>query len=172
MANLRNRWEILAELTNKNEYTKIAEIGVNRGINVANWLTLCPQIEKAYLVDTDNNHGIDIGDLIHKKVWNKCEYRTCGSEKAAKLVPNKLDIVFIDADHSYEAVKEDIQLWYPKIRKGGIICGHDYMEGPYDRDGIFCDVKKAVDEAFPKVNLEDDVLEDGKIKVWWVYKNE
>jgi predicted O-methyltransferase YrrM len=36
-----------------------------------------------------------------------------------------LDLVFIDADHIYEFVKKDIQEWYPKVKKGGIICGHD-----------------------------------------------
>jgi len=36
-----------------------------------------------------------------------------------------LDLVFIDADHSYTCVKKDILGWLPKIRKGGVICGHD-----------------------------------------------
>ena len=37
-----------------------------------------------------------------------------------------LDFVFIDAEHTTPAVITDITLWLPKIRKGGIICGHDY----------------------------------------------
>lgn len=39
-----------------------------------------------------------------------------------------LDFVYIDADHSYEAVKEDYNAWLPKVRKGGVIAGHDYGE--------------------------------------------
>jgi len=35
------------------------------------------------------------------------------------------DIVFIDADHKYQGIKADIQVWLPKVKKGGILCGHD-----------------------------------------------
>lgn len=37
-----------------------------------------------------------------------------------------LDFVYIDADHSYDIVKKDIISWYPKVKYGGIIAGHDY----------------------------------------------
>ena len=37
-----------------------------------------------------------------------------------------LDFVFIDAGHTYENVKEDITSWFPKIKVGGFIAGHDY----------------------------------------------
>ncbi|MDD5394923.1 MAG: class I SAM-dependent methyltransferase [Thiothrix sp.] len=49
--------------------------------------------------------------------------------------------VFVDADHSYEAVKKDIAAWLPKIKSGGYIGGHDYAE---HSEGV----KKAVDEIF------------------------
>jgi hypothetical protein len=48
------------------------------------------------------------------------------SREAAEIFPDRcLDLVFIDGDHSYEAVREDIGLWSPKVRRGGILCGHD-----------------------------------------------
>lgn len=40
---------------------------------------------------------------------------------------NSLDFVFIDANHAYDFIKEDINLWFPKVKKGGIFSGHDYM---------------------------------------------
>ena len=50
------------------------------------------------------------------------------TDKAASLFEDSsLDGVFIDADHTYEAVKKDIQNWLPKVRKGGILAGHDYI---------------------------------------------
>ena len=50
------------------------------------------------------------------------------TDKAASLFEDSsLDGVFIDADHTYEAVKKDIQNWFPKVRKGGILAGHDYI---------------------------------------------
>lgn len=51
------------------------------------------------------------------------------------------DIVYIDASHDYDSVKKDIELWYPKVKPGGFICGDDYIIG-------WQGVVKAVDEFF------------------------
>lgn len=60
------------------------------------------------------------------------------SVEASKLYSDEsLDFVFIDACHEYECVKEDIKSWYPKIKKGGVIAGHDFNA---------VEVKKAVME--------------------------
>jgi len=49
------------------------------------------------------------------------------SEKASLLFDDEtLDFVFIDASHVYDEVTKDINCWYPKIKKGGIIAGHDF----------------------------------------------
>jgi hypothetical protein len=66
------------------------------------------------------------------------------STAAAKTYPDQsLDLVFIDAQHTYEAVREDILAWWPKVRVGGIIAGHDYNhEGDHG-------VGKAVRELLP-----------------------
>ena len=72
------------------------------------------------------------------------------SEEAAQ-VPFGFDFVFIDAEHSYEAVKRDIGLWYPKIRSGGLLAGHDYGH-PKNARGLF-GVDRAVDEFFKETGL-------------------
>jgi len=55
--------------------------------------------------------------------------RMTSVEAAATYADNSLDFVFIDADHAYESVREDIIAWWPKVKKGGIISGHDYHGG-------------------------------------------
>lgn len=65
------------------------------------------------------------------------------STNAAKLYSDEsLDFVFIDAAHDYDSVKEDIESWYPKIKIGGFLAGHDYNHPP---------VKNAVDEVLKNV---------------------
>jgi predicted O-methyltransferase YrrM len=71
------------------------------------------------------------------------------TNEAVKLFEDdSLDAVFIDADHSYEAVKLDIQNWMPKVRKGGILAGHDYT---YSWPGVV----RAVDELLPDAKRLD-----------------
>lgn len=64
------------------------------------------------------------------------------SELWASVWPWQADLVFIDADHTYEGCRDDIRLWTPHVRPGGILCGHDYGDQ-------FPGVKKAVDETGP-----------------------
>jgi len=48
------------------------------------------------------------------------------SEEASLLfTDDSLDLVFLDADHRYEQIRRDIQRWLPKVKYGGVICGHD-----------------------------------------------
>ena len=52
------------------------------------------------------------------------------ADAASVLVEGCFDLVFIDADHRYSAVSADIAAWKPKLRSGGIICGHDCESRP------------------------------------------
>lgn len=78
-------------------------------------------------------------------------WRMDSLEAAARLSDESLDWVYIDADHSYEAVRADIAAWYPKIRQGGIIAGHDYMNGMVR--GCLFEVRRAVDEWVEAANV-------------------
>lgn len=83
---------------------------------------------------------LNMGDEIFKRVVPLVGT----SEKYSLVWPdNSLSMVFIDADHSYDAVWSDIQAWWPKLIDDGILCGHDY--------GMIADpgVQQAVDELFP-----------------------
>ena len=78
------------------------------------------------------------------------------SVDAAKYYDDEsLDFVFIDAAHDYENVRKDITAWLPKVKKGGIIAGHDYNHP---------DVKKAVEEIIKSPTYEQELC--------WVYRND
>jgi hypothetical protein len=62
----------------------------------------------------------------------------CDSTSGPSKCPSNLEFVYIDADHSYRQVMNDIRAWYPKIKTGGVLCGHDY--------GLETGVKKAIDQ--------------------------
>lgn len=52
------------------------------------------------------------------------------SKDMIPLIPDgMLDLAYIDADHRYSGVKSDIELLIPKIKRGGILCGHDFEAG-------------------------------------------
>lgn len=51
------------------------------------------------------------------------------SDRAANFVEKEIDLVFIDADHSYEGVKRDFEAWYPKVVVGGFFAFHDVGPG-------------------------------------------
>lgn len=73
---------------------------------------------------------------------------TIGSPKITEIYEDKsLDFVFIDGSHKYEDVVEDIKAWLPKIKKGGILAGHDYID--------FDDVRRAVHDVLGEQNYSD-----------------
>ena len=76
-------------------------------------------------------------------------------EVSKRFEDSSVDFVFIDADHKYESVKKDIESWWPKIKKGGIISGHDY----FNPSGV----KRAVDELLPERSFSKD-------RVWFIVK--
>lgn len=82
----------------------------------------------------------------------------------AGIWPFQVDMVFIDGDHRYGCVRDDIKDWWPHVKRGGIICGHDYPN--------FEGVRHAVNE-FCCVAANDhlDVLTCGgighKSNIWW-----
>lgn len=73
-------------------------------------------------------------------------WRLTSLEGAERISPHSLDFVFIDARHDHDSVVEDLEAWFDKVRPGGIISGHDYVDGDLE-NGVF-GVKSAVDEFF------------------------
>lgn len=69
----------------------------------------------AFHVNVDRYHGLDV---VRPLVMSSIE--------AARIFADRsLDLVFIDGNHGYSHVKQDIRAWLPKVKVGGILCGHD-----------------------------------------------
>ena len=71
-------------------------------------------------------------------------YRLDSVEATNHFPDDFFDWIYIDADHSYEGCTRDLNAWYPKLKKGGIFCGHDFLDGiiPAGNFGV----KTAVEE--------------------------
>lgn len=93
-----------------------------------------------------------------KKYGSKVTLIRKTSEDAVNDIPNNVDFVYIDANHLYEYVKKDIELYYPKVKSGGIIGGHDFRADT--------GVAKAVLEFIEKNKLELK----GDAVDWWIIK--
>jgi hypothetical protein len=142
------------------EVKRYAEIGVFEGITARNILSKHPDIEEYWGIDPYVPYETNGGPRINEQLrsdddWNELYIKVCmkmsrypnftmlrmTSENASKYFEDGyFDRVYIDGNHIYESVKTDIECWLPKIRKGGLMGGHDY--GVPEFPGI----KQAVDE--------------------------
>jgi hypothetical protein len=126
------------------------EIGVYEGFNSLGICRFCSP-KKVYLVDPYKVYEEVIeGNLTAytQDFWNEIyrwtqerlegqpvEFIRKPSLEAVGEVPDELDYVYIDGDHKTQAVIDDIEAWYPKVKKGGLIGGHDAIE-PEVRDAL------------------------------------
>lgn len=126
-----------------------AEIGVFKG-HTSIGLLANPKIKHLYLIDPwqsgysiNNGKKKDSSDRSQKqmdslynsvlKLAKRFPNRTTiirePSIKASIYVPNELDFVFIDGDHSFKAVSLDLTTWIPKVKQGGLVFGDDWSTG-------------------------------------------
>lgn len=73
-------------------------------------------------------------------------------EAYKKFKDESLDFVFIDASHEYEDVLEDLKIWFPKVKKGGVFAGHDCYPNNPEWGGVY----KAVQETFKDFIVTDE----------------
>ena len=117
----------------------VVEVGTRTGYTAAHLLKYCPQIEKLYAIDLE--HPDPSVDLISD--LERSELLLGDSNECAKMFDDEtFHLVFIDADHSEGAVLNDLRAWIPKVKRGGLITGHDY--GSHNHPGV----KAAVDSYF------------------------
>jgi hypothetical protein len=142
---------------------------------------------KLYSVDAWRHFGLqDVNDPDHNGHLNNFAHSFMSlydfgersviikdlSASAANLFQDEsLDFVYIDAAHDYENVKKDVEVWFPKVKVGGIIAGHDYLNATKEETGhSLFEVKKAVDEFFEALNIKVNSTEETDYPSWWVRK--
>ena len=69
-------------------------------------------------------------------------------EASSRFVDNSLSFVFIDACHAYDAVRQDILSWLPKVKLGGVLAGHDIW--------TYGSVAQAVGDILGKVPVQEN----------------
>lgn len=166
-------------------FTKGAEIGVASGYYSEILCKINPKLH-LYCVDPwlkyyDYKDFANPGTFISmeekaKKILSK--YNTTIIKKfsidaAKEFKTGQLDFVFIDANHAYKYVLEDIALWTPKVRKGGIVSGHDYYKTKAGNVGVIQAVNEYVKKYGYKLKLTrwaHGVPKDDRQPCWYFYK--
>jgi len=81
------------------------------------------------------NESGDNGEDVYQKYLKNMKplkkvvktIRSVSWDAAALFENASVDFLFIDADHSFDAVVKDLVTWIPKVKRGGVIAGHDYF---------------------------------------------
>lgn len=174
---------IFAKIINDNNYTKVAEVGIGYGTHAKHVLKTT-KVDKLYLIDpmvyypkdgfvddivkcipeTPDNHFNELYNLIQQELspWKDrfTWFRTKSLDITNdQIADGELDCVFVDGDHSYEAVIKDLPFWWAKVRVGGRMLGDDYWMD---------DVARAVDQFAKENNLVTEFLtkENGDYKIF------
>lgn len=152
---MKNRTEYLAFIASHLKAPRVAEVGVYRGqfsnqivqaLNPSQFIMVDPWLKFPEEVYGDYPKLDQAGwDAIHDTVKARFEGRKSVriirlmSLPAASMIPDaSLDFVYIDGNHSYESVRDDLTAWLPKVAAGGFIGGHDCEQKQ---------VRQAVDEV-------------------------
>jgi predicted O-methyltransferase YrrM len=166
---------VLRTFIQEEGYTRFVEVGCKEGRTTAHILEHCPECHViaidpwAAMPDQSAKNGGETYEAwdfqaIEADFWRRVEpwtarltfHRKTSLEAADAVDDSSQDLIFIDAAHDYDSVVEDIAVWRPKARDGGIIAGHDFQHS-------FPSVMDAVAASF---NLM--VVQVAPDSVWWV----
>jgi hypothetical protein len=162
-----------------------AEIGVRQGGNLTS-LNANSLFRSGFLIGVDcwkefpenpefndENYSQEILDHMYFTCLNKFRndhhikiIRSLSKEASIMLSDDILDFIYIDAAHDYESMCDDLNYWWPKLKSGGILSGHDYFPDKRIWRGKECGVFKAVNhflsaKDLPVIHTTDTDSEGG-----------
>lgn len=159
------RWNVITGYIKCFNFQIGAELGVADAVNYTHLMKLNPTL-RLYGIDSYEEEGNELETYKGGLYADGQNNRKTNAEKLPSIYPERsriivkrtdeahkdipdghLDFVFIDADHTYEGVKRDIELWEPKVHENGLIIGHDLNWGG---------VARAVGEKFSNFWISAD----------------
>lgn len=176
------RWDVLASFMLEQNYRTFVELGCKEGRTTSHILKTVPDSRVVavdpWMADPAPNNGDATREdykawdftKIAQEFWanvgtdeGRCtQLRMTGVEALQRGVGvssgETFDLVFIDALHDYDSVFEDIALWWPKVRVGGMLAGHDFNHK-------WPGVERAVADSFNLMHI--GVASDS---VWFIVK--
>lgn len=177
----KNRRELILHLNNTKAEI-VAEVGVRDG-NFSKFILDNTTVKKLYAIDPwENNEELSECEVA----YNNCKNALSPFGERAEMIKayspfvsemfddESLDFVYIDGLHDYDSVKSDINAFYPKVKKGGIIAGHDYHQ--LDWPGVFYAVNEFIEKNELELNLtgvdspDYEIEHDGFKPSWWAIK--
>jgi predicted O-methyltransferase YrrM len=182
---VKDRFHDLPTLFKERGFKVGAEIGVSTGF-YSKWLFYGIPGLKLFLIDPwesykgyVEHHNPEDQEILegclakaHERLdgKNAVFIRKTSMEAVKDFEDESLDFVFIDGNHTFEYVIEDIAQWSKKVRKGGIVSGHDYWNS-VDRgaEPKLCQVKDAVDAWTKTNNISWYIARKDKSPSWfWI----
>ena len=169
-----NRWNLITDLIISNQYKKIAEVGVSKGATAYNIHFILQEkrypIEYYYGIDpfVDTYYAMEKEMLWKLSMWNSWRLLHTTSDEALENIA-ELDLVFIDGSHDEEQMCKDIINYGDKLKQGGCLVGHDFM------NPLMPKVTSYLENIMGKeINIVQDKRdENGKPNyLWWTYKVE
>lgn len=153
---------------------KVAEIGVRECFTSVALLQAFPTLNmvlvdpyNVYDDEASSNTSLWFGrDMLQRALARLRPYMNRATvvlqrsfEAASWMKDNSFDLVFIDGDHEFDYVQQDIEVWWPLVRECGILSGHDYTI-PFQ--GVVAAVNAFAARNNLKVNLASEM--------WWIEK--
>jgi len=164
-----------------------AEIGVNNG-RYSKWMAIKVKNPKLFLIDPYKEYaeyveshinGQEVFDQYYENAKERLRkfnvefIRKTSMEAINDFTDNSLDFVFIDGNHTFEYVVNDIAEWEKKLKPGGILSGHDYWRSIESNKSAYVQ-NHTYEDRLKLVQVKDAVdgwTKANRVKPWFVTKD-